>query len=248
MIGRSVVFCVVFMGAASASVIDSPTVMYTLTTGSGPAPVGTFDGSLGQFNPALGTLTGISVFLNGDVNMNLHAEIAGAGATSISATFSEGMFLNSLPGVPEFDTFLEFEQPNFGCTGTGSDEFTSCSVDHDFDSGGSSTMGSPLAPTPNLNAYIGLGTVPFQLGNFTSITGITSTPTLTDYSSNLLFNNTQITGNIYLEYTYTPATSSTPEPASTALIGAGLTLFGLMRYRKAFQTRTMAPARNPRSA
>jgi hypothetical protein len=232
MIGRSVVFCVFFIGALSASTLDSSTVMYTIATGSGAAPVGTYNGSLGQFDPTLGTLTGISDFLNGDVNINLHAEIAGAGQTSISATFSEGMFLNALPGVPEFDTFLEFEELNFGCTGTGSDEFTSCAVDHDFDSGGSTTMGSALSPTPNLNAYIGTGTVPFQLGNFTSITGITSTPTLTDYSNNLLFNSTQITGGIYLEYTYTPAGSSTPEPASTALIGAGLTLFGLLGYAR----------------
>jgi hypothetical protein len=245
MIGRSVLFSAVFVTALSASTIDSATVTYNLTTGSGDAPIGTFNGSLGQFNPALGTLTGISIFVNGDVNMNLHAQINAAGPSSISATYSEGMFVNALPGVPEFDTFLEFEEPNFGCVGSGSDEFTSCSKDQDFDSGGSSTVGSALSPTPNLNAYIGTGTVPFQLGNFTSITGITSNPTLTDYSSNLLFNSTAITGSIYLEYTYTAVSTSTPEPASIAMIGLGL---GLIIYRKAFHTRTMAPAKNPKSA
>jgi hypothetical protein len=99
-----------------------------------------------------------------------------------------------------------------------------------------------------LNAYIGSGNVPFEVGNYTSISGVTSMPALTDTNSNLFFNSTEIDGSFFLQYTYTAATLATPEPGTTSLLGAGLVLFGLMRYRKAFQIRTAAPQRNPRSA
>jgi hypothetical protein len=234
------------MGAltAFAGTVDTATVSYDLTTGGGTAPVGTANGLLAQFDPSLGTLTGVTVFINGDFTLNLHAEIFAQGPTSIFGDFSEGATLSNLPGVSLFDTSMEFEKLQFGCTGVGT-EVVECSNDQTFTSGLVFGTPVPLAPTPDLSAYIGLGTVPFTVGNFTSITNVNMGPSI---SSNLSFNSTEIAGDIFLEYTYDPAGVSTPEPGSFALLAGGLMLVAVARYRKAFQTRTVAPARNPRSA
>jgi hypothetical protein len=227
-----------------AGTINTPTVGYDLTTGGGTAPVGTANGLLAQFDPSLGTLTGITVFIDGDFTLNLHADIVAQGPTSIFADFSEGATLSNLPGVSLFDTSMEFEELQFGCTGVGT-EVVSCNIDQPFTSGLVFGEPAPLAPTPDLSAYIGLGTVPFTVGNFTSITNVNMGPST---GSDVSFNSTEIAGDIYLQYTYDPAGVSTPEPGSFALLAGGLMLVAFARYRKAFQTRTVAPARNPRSA
>jgi hypothetical protein len=231
---RSVVLSAVLCaGGLAAGTIDTPTVNFDLITGAGTNPTTFVNGNLAQFDPALGTLTGITVFMDATVIMNLHASIVGAGQTSIFADFEEGATLANLPGLAEFDTFLEFEQAHFGCNGQGSDEFTSCSVDQQFSSGISVLPGMALAPIPNMNAYVGTGTVPFELASWTGITNVASIPA----GGGLQFNSTEITGDLWLEYTFTPAAASTPEPGTTALLGGGLLLLGLSRVKKRRQAK-----------
>jgi hypothetical protein len=243
---RFVLIFGLFAGIVSADVIDSSTVLFTLTTGGGSAPTGSTNGTVTGFNPALGTLTDVTVFFTDvQINMDLTASLVSQSAASISGEFFDDPRA-IFAGIGEIQPFnLGFAQ-TFGCTGAGT-EVVTCSATQDFVSSPQNNMpGNDLTPNTDLAAYIG-ATAPFEVIDNGVATGITNVMTTgTPTGSTLTFDGTEITGDIMFQYTFTDA--SAPEPGSIALLGTGLVLLGSIRYRKAFQTRTMAPHKNPRSA
>jgi PEP-CTERM motif len=209
----------VLSGAVSAGVVDTPSVAFSVN--------GTFSSTFQQFNSSLGTLTGVAVVYNtvdfsGDLAL---LSVNAATGSTASYDFWTGLELKNLPGVAAINPFLQSPTVHMSCTSSGGSEFSTCSSDHLFNFG--SIAGSQgLSPSPNLSAYIGSGTVPFQLVSLDSITN----KTLVDDTGSGI--ETRLaTGNIYLEYTYTAATSGTPEPSTFGLMGAGLAAAALIRRR-----------------
>lgn len=233
-------------GLVSAATINSNVVDFDFTTNGGAGAanplVGNLNATFNQFDPSLGTLTGVTIM--GGVNLILIGEASlgpvGQNGNSILGNFLLNGFY-TLPGglANEFDS----DVGSAGCTAVGSDEFASCTQTEEF------TMPQSVIPnvnSPVLTSYIGTSTVPLQLQSIGTVTLTSSSPPLTNFGNNLFFQSTEFKGDLLLQYTYDPA--GVPEPGSTALLGGGLMLLGLVRYRRAFQTRTVAPARKPRSA
>ena len=86
----------------------------------------------------------------------------------------------------------------------------------------SSFMNASFAP------YIGTGTLPFTVDLLPSIQLLLDSPS----GGSRFFNSDSSSGNIYLEYTYTPATLLTPEPASGILFLIAGAVTTVMRKRK----------------
>ncbi len=216
------VFGVFAAGLLSADTINSSTATFDLTTGGGSSPTGVANGTVSQFSPTLGTLTGITAFISADININAMVDLLGGGPSStFGGTFSEIPTLANLPGVSPFNTSIEYDV-SLSCV---TDMFGNCSNSSTFDSG--TLSGTPMLLSPgSMNGYIGVGTVPFQVGDFAYFTSFS--PNLGDAE----FNNTEITGSFYLQYSYNAANAAAPEPGSAALLG--IAVLGLIYYRRTF--------------
>ena len=233
---RKALFGVFAAGLLSADTINSSTATFDLLTAGGSSPTGVADGTVSQFIPTLGTLTGITAFISADININSMVELIGGDpASTFNGLFSEIPTLANLPGVSLFDTSIEYDV-NLGCV---TDMFGQCLNSADSDSGALSGTPMLLLPVPNMNGYIGVGTVPFEVGDVASFTSFSGNPGDGEFTS------TEITGSFFLQYSYNAAGASVPEPDSAAFLG--IALLGLICYRRAFHSRTPAPARNPKS-
>lgn len=205
-----------------------------------------FNGTFQQFNPALGTLTSVAL---GWSNQNLETFLdATAGNTGGAAIAGNAVNYDNLalPGASLPGFF--FQNTNFSCSVPGSEEVGVCDDPITNPSLGNSDAGQLLSLTPSilLSVYTGTGTLGFSVTpqlSYATTTDTGSTSGVNDNVGGQDINNAQ---DLFLIYTYTPAGASTPEPGSIVLLAAGLGLLWL--YRKAFQIRTMAPAKNPRSA
>jgi PEP-CTERM motif len=136
----------------------------------------------------------------------------------------------------------------FTCSVPGNEEAGFCDDPVTNQSLGNSNPGEllPFSPATLLSVYTGTGTLPFSITpelSYATSTNIGTTTVTPDVSGQDI-NNAQ---DVFLIYTFTDP-PSVPEPGSLVLLGCGLVMLGSVRYRKAFQTKTMAPARNPRSA
>jgi hypothetical protein len=218
---RVITTLLISTGLISAGVIDSNTVAYSVD--------GSETDHFTQFNPALGTLTGVTLFYTNSVE-GFEAGVTEDTSQSpafVFADFESGILL-TLPGVTPINPFLSVSTTHFGCESGTAEEFESCTNTQTF------TTNPPdgsiaLSPSPGLSAYIGTGTVTSLLEGEQDITNVTSSM-LAAASEGV--DNVVSTGDYYLEYTYTPASSPTPEPASMAMLGAGLAALGVIARKR----------------
>ncbi|MGA3186913.1 MAG: choice-of-anchor E domain-containing protein [Bryobacteraceae bacterium] len=209
---------------ASAGTIDSNTVAFNLAATGLPTntttaqPSDTLISQFQQFNPALGTLTGVAYVVTYSQNMEIEAQVISNSAVPVSGNFGDFVVFETT-GVPQFS--LGSLQGTVGCTP--STELNLC------DQTATKSQGPIVIDTAisNINGYTGLSTVPFQvetIGEIAATAGV--------IGPNLFFDSTGLTGNIFLQYTYTAPVASTPEPGSLALLGTGFGLLALLRYRR----------------
>lgn len=200
-----------------------------LTTGSARAATETFQVaiptmttdftttvSLPGFNPALGSLTAVS--------LSLEAVGSQSGSVKNNASGSE--------------TFTPFASSLITATGPNSSTNTatlSSSQTFTLASGASTTYG-PFTPASNTASNV--STTGYTSAGNISVTVSTSTSQgVSGGGGNIVFSlMTTAGGSADVTYTYTPATTGVPEPSSCALAalgGLGLVGYGWRRSRKA---------------
>ena len=200
------------LGTLSAASIDSNTVSFDFSTS-------VFNGSYSQFNPALGTLTGVELGFNDTfTHYTSNVSNSGTGTVSMSADFAYGADV-TLPGFFG-STWIQNVSLGVSCTGT-----NTCSTAFPQFTVGSGT--NLIHPSPDLSAYIGLGTVSLTLTPEQSITNQSSTPA----GGSAFLSGLEIFGSTFLQYDYTPSTAPVPEPSTMALLGGGLGALALARRK-----------------
>lgn len=209
-------------GMVSAATITTAVTNYAVATGG--EAVGIFS----QFNPALGTLTGVTLNWNSIVIAEQVTAYANQQGTSAIGTADLDNSV-TLPEVPVLTNLFALNPANVSCVdpNSGGDVNTPCSLTVLFSIG--PLAGSmALSPSPDFSSYIGLSNVSFIVNSDLTFVGtIIGDEGVTADLEQL---TTQDGGNLSLTYTYTAASSQTPEPGSVVLVFAGLAVC----CRKAF--------------
>ena len=188
------------------------------TTGTTTAPL-----SFNQFDPSLGTLTGVEITLSNSATAGtaLASITGGEGGDSATASLS-GILDITAPGS---DTpFSEATSVFASCTvaGSGCSNGPNSQDDPTF-------APNPVIDTTDLAAFTGLGMVDLNAnidnvvdGNTHSLEpGSSGIPTTTD--------NLSWSGDVSVTYQYTP---NVPEPASLTLLGVAMAGLGFLRRQR----------------
>lgn len=201
------------------------------TVTSTPAPSRSASAALtfNQFNPSLGTLTGVQLTLTSVYSSSVLLQ-ARAFSGELSTFFADGVLgfaiANLEPGVL---SGLPDETATASCATS-----TQCTAP---------TV--PLAANLNRTAagtpswFTGTGTLSLEAQLFASLTGRVSPDNGTGYADNATFTgvlgSSNWLGSVQLQYIYSEAdspTAETPEPGVLALVGLGLGGLLVARHRR----------------
>jgi hypothetical protein len=195
--------------AASAGQITTPTVNVTVTNTSGNALIQ-------QFDPSLGTLTGVTLNFGPASISDLTSISDFEQGGTINITYNMGHMVTF--ALPVNGPYTPEDFQGLSCTGSGA-EFSNCSnsqaISFTFGATSFDLSTAPQAP------FLGLGTVafPYAPSIIENLVG-TSIPANPSNLS-LQVTNLLLTTTMSLTYTYDTPTSGTPEPASFGMMGAG---------------------------
>lgn len=204
--------CLITEAAGAATIFYGAVQTYI---GSGPNGNAGFTGqtNLGsnlfpQFNPTLGTLTGVSLFYS--VTVDFDGSCTGSGQFSCDTRVQSSITGSNGLTVSNSSSLAFIELGDFDTLLIGS-----------IDAAYSATVAQSIA------SFIGAGSI----GNIlASVTIKNENPGGSAQYSNLA---ADFNGSYSLTYTYTPSTAPAPEPGTVALLGIGLAGLGFARRRKA---------------
>lgn len=223
LIQAAAICCVVFVGCLSAS-----TITQTCTITSTGVPF-TNACSLNEFNPATGTLTGVTLTLtsvNGDV-IPEQTDISATPFTFTGSTATIGLTF-AATGVGAIPDTIAVTDTSSPCSGTVNGDSTNTTCTATVFSGLSAT-----AVTGTTADYIGVGTITPVFDASGQILGVAGAGGPGSAGSIFFGGDGSIGGTFTLTYTYTAA-GSTPEPATMAMVGGLLIgLAALARKRRA---------------
>jgi hypothetical protein len=203
----------------------TPTFVPTDWNGSGQSV------ALPQFDPTLGTLTGVTLSLYGNINSSGTLDNTGSTAVVVSSYLATLDITLLAPG-----TVVPWDSTGGGDLLTVSPQLFNITTPLTIDAGQSyafstsapldAAASGPVAVASTAFApYVGTGSVDFPLYTETSSTTDTSGGDLRISQATLARAEATVT------YTYDLVATNVPEPASSALLGAGLLCLGVLRRR-----------------
>lgn len=175
--------------------------------------------SLNQFNPTLGTLTGVQITVDTQLQKSGTLVNNGSNATNMNYLYQSGQITVAGEGVNHTQnassTFIAGE--SFSNVAGGGGIATIAFLQETF-------LGDVFNPS-NLSAFIGTGTVDYAVNAAANLlTGCGNA----NCASNIV---TKMGAQMTVTYTYTPDTNEVPEPASFAMVGLGVLALGLIGRR-----------------